>query len=53
MDTLQWGVPDVISRYGSGIKSDSTGELTHQVALEIFPALILLPTVDKHLVLHE
>lgn len=51
MDTLQVGVPNVISRHGSDIKSDGTGELTHQLALEIFPALILLPTMDEDLVL--
>lgn len=51
MDTLQRGIPDVLSRHGGCIKSDSTGELAHQLALEILPALVLLPTMDKHLVL--
>lgn len=50
-DTLQRRAPDVVSRDGGGVEAHGAGELAHQLVLEVLSAFILLPSVDKHLVL--
>lgn len=51
MDTLHVGVFNVVSRHCGDVESHSAGKLTHQLTLEIFPALVLLPTVNENLIL--
>lgn len=50
-DTLQWRVPDVIPWHCGGVEAHGAGELAHELVLEVLSALILLTSVDKHLVL--
>lgn len=50
-DTLKWRVLDIIPWHGGCVETHSAGELAHQLVLEVLSALILLTTVDKHLVL--
>jgi len=50
-DTLKWRVPDIVPWHSGGVEAHSAGELAHQLVLEVLSALILLTSVDKHLVL--
>lgn len=52
-DTLEARVPDVVPRHGGGIEPHGTGELAHQLVLEVLSALILLSSVNEDLVLLE
>lgn len=45
------GVLDVLAGWGGSLHFLSVGELGEQPGLEVFPALVLLPPVDEHLVL--
>lgn len=52
-DTLAWGVLHVVPRGGGGVHLLRVGELAHQLHLEVFPPLVLLPPVDEHFVLQR
>lgn len=52
-DTLQGGVPELVPRHGGGVEAHSTGELAHELILEVLSALILFTTVDKDFVLEK
>lgn len=52
-DTLAWGVLHIISRRRGCVHLLRVGELAHQLHLEIFSSLILLPSVDEHFVLQR
>lgn len=52
-DTLAWGVLHVITRGRGGVHLLRIGELAHQLHLEIFSPLVLLPSVDEHFVLQR
>lgn len=50
-DTLQWAVLDVVSWHGGGVETHGTGELAHQLVLEVLSALIFFASVDENFVL--
>lgn len=50
-DTLKRRVLDIFSWHGGGVEAHGAWELAHQMVLKVLSAFILLPTVDKHLVL--
>ena len=50
-DTLSRGDLDIIAGSCGGLHLLSVGELGEQPGLKVLPALVLLPSVDKHLVL--
>lgn len=52
-DTLAWGVLHVIPGGRGCVHLLCVGELAHQLHLEIFSSLILLPSVDEHFVLQR
>lgn len=52
-DTLAWGILHVIPRGRGGVHLLCIGELAHQLHLEVFSSLVLLPSVDEHFVLQR
>lgn len=52
-DTLAWGILHIIPRSRGCVHFLCIGELAHQLHLEIFSSLILLPSVDEHFVLQR
>lgn len=52
-DTLAGGILHIIPGGRGGVHLLRVGELGHQLHLEIFSPLILLPSVDEHFVLQR
>lgn len=52
-DTLARGVLHVVPGGGGCVHLLCVGELAHELHLEIFPSLVLLASVDEHLVLQR
>ena len=50
-DTLSRGDLDIITGSCGGLHLLGVGELGEQPDLKVLPALVLLPSVDEHLVL--
>lgn len=52
-DTLAWSILHIVSGGRRCVHLLCVGELAHQLQLEIFSPLILLPSVDEHFVLQR